>query len=708
VEGSLLSLVPSPPPGFDVVLLPVGAQLARRPFCLLVPDAPTGIQLLGAYKERALGLVVNVGESLSQEKLGPFCRRITIPPALLPWLREFALPQLEALQDARAERDVAMAHALDLERHQRDRTALAREYLDSRNSLLLENAERRRAEEATAAANEIYSSVFRGAVSHAIIGTDSEGIITIFSEGAERLLGYSAAEVIGQVSPVAIHDPAEIEARAAELGIPPGFAVFLPQPGSGDVTTREWTYLRKNGSRVPVQLSVSVRRGRHDHVIGFLGVANDITERKAAEEEVRRLNRNLEARVEERTLDLRRTNSFIQATLESMVEGIVAVDLRGEITWFNERFLDIFHVPRQRMAGAFFQLVDEIFIPNLRDPKTFSRREHQLREKIEEESSDVLDFKDGRVVERCSRLQRIGERSIGHVWSYRDITERRRLESQLQQAQKLESVGQLAAGIAHELNTPAQFVGDNLAFIKSSFVAMNDVRKNYQQTIGVLERTVGWEHEVERIRAAEEAADTTYLEENLPTALASAEEGISRMSAIVRAMKEFAHPDNKEADYADINRGIQATLTIARNEYKYVADAVTELQPLPPVLCHIGDLNQVFLNLIVNAAHAIGDRVAVEGGRGRICVRSLPVDETTVRIEVQDTGSGIPPDIRSRIFDPFFTTKPVGKGSGQGLAIARAIVVGKHGGQLTFESEVGKGTTFIVTLPIAGTQPPAP
>ena len=294
------------------------------------------------------------------------------------------------------------------------------------------------------------------------------------------------------------------------------------------------------------------------------------------------------------------------------------------------------------------------------------------------------------------------------MWSYRDITERRGLESQLQQAQKLESVGQLAAGIAHELNTPAQFVGDNLVFIKSSVDAMNEVRKSYRQTIGRLEQTAGWEHEIERIRAAEEAADMTYLEENLPTALASAEDGINRMSAIVRAMKEFAHPDSKEADYADINRGIQATLTVARNEYKYVADAVTELQPLPPVLCHIGDLNQVFLNLIVNAAHAIGDRVAAEGGRGRICVRAILVDEATVRIEVQDTGSGIPPEIHSRIFDPFFTTKPVGKGSGQGLAIARSIVVGKHGGSLTFESEVGKGTTFIITLPIAGAQPPAP
>jgi two-component system NtrC family sensor kinase len=166
-------------------------------------------------------------------------------------------------------------------------------------------------------------------------------------------------------------------------------------------------------------------------------------------------------------------------------------------------------------------------------------------------------------------------------------------------------------------------------------------------------------------------------------------------------MKEFAHPGHREKSPADLNQALQATLIIARNEYKYVADVETELGELPPVLCYVGDLNQVFLNLLVNAAHAIGDVVSGTGARGAIRVRTAH-DGDTVRIEIEDTGCGIPAAIRDRIFDPFFTTKEVGKGSGQGLAIARSIVVDKHNGSLTCESEEGKGTTFIIRLPGVG------
>jgi signal transduction histidine kinase len=203
----------------------------------------------------------------------------------------------------------------------------------------------------------------------------------------------------------------------------------------------------------------------------------------------------------------------------------------------------------------------------------------------------------------------------------------------------------------------------------------------------------------EVVQKAEETADLEYLRENVPLAFDRTLEGIDRVAHIVRAMKEFAHPDQREKTPADINKAILNTLTVARNEYKYVADVDTDLGDLPAVTGYPNDLNQVFLNLVVNAAHAIGDIVRDIQTKGRISIATRAVDDG-VEITIADTGGGIPEQISARIFDPFFTTKPVGKGTGQGLAIARSIVVDKHQGSLTFESRLGEGTTFHIRLPV--------
>ncbi|MGD0836494.1 MAG: PAS domain S-box protein [Polyangia bacterium] len=278
-------------------------------------------------------------------------------------------------------------------------------------------------------------------------------------------------------------------------------------------------------------------------------------------------------------------------------------------------------------------------------------------------------------------------------------TERQRMEMELRHAQKLEAIGQLAAGIAHEINTPAQFVGDSIHFLSDGFENARRVLGAYRQAVGALAAIPGHEALAGQMREVEERADLAYLEENGAAAFARAEEGISRIAAIVRAMKEFAHPDQRDKEPADINRALQATLTIAKNEYKYVADVETVLGDIPLVKCHLGDINQVFLNLLVNAAHAIFAVVGKSGKRGKIIARTVR-EGGDVRIDVTDTGCGIPNEIKDRIFDPFFTTKEVGRGTGQGLAIARSIVATKHQGSLTFESEVGKGTTFTVRLPV--------
>jgi signal transduction histidine kinase len=269
------------------------------------------------------------------------------------------------------------------------------------------------------------------------------------------------------------------------------------------------------------------------------------------------------------------------------------------------------------------------------------------------------------------------------------------------QAQKLEAVGRLAAGIAHEINTPIQFVGDNTHFLRDAFASLQRLLDAYAVLCDAAAAGQVAPSLLAAVHRAEAEADLAYLSEEIPRALEQVLEGVERVASIVRALKEFAHPARKERAPADLNQALQSTLTVARNELKYVAEVQTDFAPLPPVLCQIGDLNQVFLNLLVNAAHAIADQVGDSGARGTITVRTRALG-TQVEVAISDTGPGIPAAIRDRIFDPFFTTKAVGRGTGQGLALARAIVVEQHGGELTFESVEGAGTTFYVRLPVTG------
>jgi signal transduction histidine kinase len=260
-------------------------------------------------------------------------------------------------------------------------------------------------------------------------------------------------------------------------------------------------------------------------------------------------------------------------------------------------------------------------------------------------------------------------------------------------------VGRLASGIAHEINTPIQFVGDNTRFLQDSFGGLTVLLGKYLKLREAAETGAVCKDLLSEVRAAEEGSDCAYLLEEIPKALAQTLDGVDRVATIVRAMKEFAHPEAKEMAAADLNRALLSTLTVARNELKYVADVETELGDLPLVVCHVGDLNQVFLNILVNAAHAISERVKGTEERGQIRVRTAS-EGSSVLVAISDTGCGIPEAIRGRIFDPFFTTKEVGRGTGQGLAIARSVVVDRHKGILSFESEEGKGTTFHIRLPV--------
>lgn len=292
-----------------------------------------------------------------------------------------------------------------------------------------------------------------------------------------------------------------------------------------------------------------------------------------------------------------------------------------------------------------------------------------------------------------------------------DITDRRKseehqkiLELQLLEGEKMRSIGQLAAGIAHEINTPAQYVSDNTRFLQDCFNGVTQVISKYK---GLLDAAKSGEInpiEPSMIADIEKLIKDTnldYLTEEIPSAINDTIEGIDRISEIVKAMKAFSHPGVEKKTNIDINSAIANTISISKHEWKYVADVVTDLdRNLPHVMGFPGELNQALLNLVTNAAHAIGDVLGENPSeKGRISITTKYNDQYA-EIRITDTGTGIPEDIRSRIFDHFFTTKPIGKGTGQGLTIAYDVVVNKHGGKLLVESEVGVGTTFIIQLPL--------
>ncbi len=259
--------------------------------------------------------------------------------------------------------------------------------------------------------------------------------------------------------------------------------------------------------------------------------------------------------------------------------------------------------------------------------------------------------------------------------------QRLQLEHDLQQSRRLESIGTLAAGIAHEINTPIQYIRDNFQFIsKAAQDLLALVRHGAQKDAPV---------------------DLDFLDKEVPQAIQETLEGLVRVTKIVGAMKDFSHLGNvDEMAVSDLNKAIESTVTVTRNAWKYVSDLETDLDPaLPPVRCYLHDLNQTVMNLIVNAAHAIEDAAKVRPGvKGKIRV-STRRENGSVVIAVADNGTGIPKEVRGKIFDPFFTTKAVGRGTGQGLTIAYTAVVQKHGGTLTFETEMGQGTTFFIRLP---------
>jgi PAS domain S-box-containing protein len=289
----------------------------------------------------------------------------------------------------------------------------------------------------------------------------------------------------------------------------------------------------------------------------------------------------------------------------------------------------------------------------------------------------------------------------------RNIADKKDQEIQLRHLQKMESIGQLAAGIAHEINTPTQYVADNTHFLKEAFDDLQTALESYDRLLEAARQGSVPANLIEEVDAAKEEADLEYIAEETPKALEQALEGLQKISIIVSAMKEFSHPGGDDKELVDINGLINNTLTVSRNEWKYVAKMETELDPtLPMIPGFKSKLSQVFLNLIVNAAHAIAGVGGEESGQeGVIRIVTSQTDDS-VEVRISDNGPGVPEELKNRIFDPFFTTKEVGKGTGQGLSIAHSVVVDKHGGSLELEQENGTGAIFVIRLPMEEPEQP--
>ncbi|MBS2023489.1 MAG: HAMP domain-containing protein, partial [Deltaproteobacteria bacterium] len=416
---------------------------------------------------------------------------------------------------------------------------------------------------------------------------------------------------------------------------------------------------------------------------------------KSENERLQGLVRAATAEVSAANDKLRAASEFLQEVYKAMPSALVVFDAEGRIQAANQASEALFERPQRELVGADLTALFEA--PAASELLALARTQALLRgEKVGlSKSGQGLPV----FVSATTLGQGAGGAPRGVVCVVLDLREQKRLELELRQAQKLESVGRLAAGIAHEINTPVQFVSDSVHFVQT---AMEDLGNILTQQHAVVQAVIEGQGSAEQAQAAldvEAELDLEYLRENVPKALARSVDGLGRIAEIVRSMKAFAHPDQKDMGLADLNKAIESTIVIARNEYKYVADAHLALEKLPLVSCHLGEVNQVVLNIVVNAAHAIGDRMRATGARGNIWVATR-TEGASVVISIRDDGGGIPKAIRERVFDPFFTTKEVGRGTGQGLAIARSVIVDKHKGELTFESEEGVGTTFFIKLPI--------
>ncbi len=420
---------------------------------------------------------------------------------------------------------------------------------------------------------------------------------------------------------------------------------------------------------------------KDSNISGIVGILNDITDETNAKDALARQTERLEV------------------TLLSISDAVITTDISGKVVFLNAAAENLTGWFQSEAQGEHLLKLISFHDPN-------NGMAFRFDTQCEEHKNRLVHLYDRKGTRRLvnlstSPINAYFDKDLCTVLIFRDVTEQHQVEERNRLSQKMESIGQLAAGIAHEINTPMQYVGDNVRFLDQSF-------KDICQALELLSSLVNKNNSsvaAQEIKTHLSSIDVNYLINEIPIAVHDALEGIERVTKLVKAMKDFTHPGTNEKSLVNINHGILATITISRNNWKYVAEMITDLDPnLPPVMCNADEINQVILNLIVNAADALHDSAKNnESTKGTITVRTR-FDQQWVYIFITDNGPGIEPTLRDKIFDPFFTTKEVGKGTGQGLAIAHDIIVNKHRGRIDLETKLEHGTTFTVILPLGNTE----
>jgi PAS domain S-box-containing protein len=503
----------------------------------------------------------------------------------------------------------------------------------------------------------------------ALVGMNGEFLQT--NPALCQFLGYTPQELMALNLPQVSHADDTPESQA-----------LLQQFLKGETRRGEYErrFVTKKGAVAWASLTVSVILDADQNPTCFVVQAQDIGERRRAVEA------------------LQAAHAETELFLQSIPSILIGLDGAGRITRWNPVAAETFEIHEKDALG---RNIEECGIKWLHP----DLKSDVARWLATEELCDCgeISFERNKKI-RCVELQirRIScqpSENTVFLLTGADITEHRALEDQLRQAQKLEAIGQLAAGIAHEINTPTQYVGDNARFLKESWQEIAEVLQVGQVLRKEAAACTGSSPLLAKFDEACARCDLEYLIQEIPHAIEQSLEGVQRVAKIVRAMKEFSHPGAEEKRGLDINKAVGTTVTVARNEWKYVADMCLHLdESLPLVPCIAGELNQVLLNLVVNAAHAITG-LGKPHEKGKICITTRR-DGQWVEISVKDSGTGIPEDIRSRVFEPFFTTKSVGQGTGQGLALAHSVIVNRHQGQIWFDSKSGEGTTFFIRLPL--------